>query len=203
MMKVWKYGDSINTDMLFPGKYCYTCSTIEEIKPHLLEDLDSTFAKDAKEGDIIFAGRNFGCGSSREQPVLGLKAMGIAAVVAESFARIFYRAAINQGLVLIENPDAVKAFTGEEDVLQAIDEVAHKLDFYRDNLPLYDMDKIAEEYLSFIQEVSAKPKKAEGGFIRLGQELNCLRLRLIIRVYQIFLNIKPKVVSQISLIMRK
>lgn len=115
-MKVWKYGDSINTDMLFPGKYCYTAGTIEEIKEHLLEDLDATFAKEVKEGDIIFAGRNFGCGSSREQPVLGLKAFGVKAVVAESFARIFYRAAINQGLVLIENPDAVKAFTGSEDV---------------------------------------------------------------------------------------
>jgi 3-isopropylmalate/(R)-2-methylmalate dehydratase small subunit len=115
-MKVWKYGDSINTDMLFPGKYCYTAGTIEEIKEHLLEDLDATFAKEVKEGDIIFAGRNFGCGSSREQPVLGLKAFGIKAVVAESFARIFYRAAINQGLVLIENPDAVKAYTGSEDV---------------------------------------------------------------------------------------
>jgi 3-isopropylmalate/(R)-2-methylmalate dehydratase small subunit len=115
-MRVWKYGDSVNTDMLFPGKYCYTCSTIEEIKPHLLEDLDSTFAKDVKEGDIIFAGRNFGCGSSREQPVVGLKAVGIKAVIAESFARIFYRAAINQGLVLIENPEAIKAYTGKEDV---------------------------------------------------------------------------------------
>ncbi len=114
-MRIWKYGDSINTDMLFPGKYCYTCSTIEEIKPHLLEDLDSTFASEVKEGDLIFAGRNFGCGSSREQPVLGIKAVGIKAVVAESFARIFYRAAINQGLVLIENPDAVKAFTGKEE----------------------------------------------------------------------------------------
>ncbi len=115
-MKVWKYGDSINTDMLFPGKYCYTCGTIEEIKPHLFEDLDPTFAKEASEGDIIFAGRNFGCGSSREQPVLGLKAFGIKAVVAESFARIFYRTAINQGLILIENPEAVKAYTGSEEV---------------------------------------------------------------------------------------
>ena len=120
-MRVWKYGDSINTDMLFPGKYCYTCSTIEEIKPHLLEDLDSSFAGDVNEGDIIFAGRNFGCGSSREQPVLGFKAVGIKAVVAESFARIFYRAAINQGLVLIENPEAVKAFTGKEDVALNLD----------------------------------------------------------------------------------
>lgn len=109
-MTIWKYGDNINTDMLFPGKYTYTCSTAEEIKPHLLEDLDSLFAKNVKEGDLIFAGKNFGCGSSREQPVLGLKAVGIAAVIAESFARIFYRSSINQGLLLIECPEAVKAY---------------------------------------------------------------------------------------------
>jgi 3-isopropylmalate/(R)-2-methylmalate dehydratase small subunit len=109
-MKVWKYGDNINTDMLFPGKYTYTCSTAEEIKPHLLEDLDSSFAKNVKEGDLIFAGKNFGCGSSREQPVIGLKAVGIAAVVAGSFARIFYRSSINQGLLLIECPEAVTAY---------------------------------------------------------------------------------------------
>ncbi len=109
-MKVWRYGDNINTDMLFPGKYTYTCSTADEIKPHLLEDLDPSFAKNVKEGDVIFAGRNFGCGSSREQPVLGLKAVGVAAVVAGSFARIFYRSAINQGLLLIECPEAVSAY---------------------------------------------------------------------------------------------
>ena len=110
-MNIWKYGDDINTDMLFPGKYTYTCSTAEEIKPHLLEDLDPGFAAQVQGGDIIFAGKNFGCGSSREQPVVGLKAVGIAAVVAESFARIFYRAAINQGLLLIECPDAVRGYT--------------------------------------------------------------------------------------------
>ena len=109
-MKVWRYGDNINTDMLFPGKYTYTCSTAEEIKPHLLEDLDPSFAKNVTEGDLIFAGKNFGCGSSREQPVIGLKAVGIAAVVAGSFARIFYRSAINQGLLLIECPKAVSAY---------------------------------------------------------------------------------------------
>jgi 3-isopropylmalate/(R)-2-methylmalate dehydratase small subunit len=109
-MKVWRYGDNINTDMLFPGKYTYTCSTAEEIKPHLLEDLDPSFAKNVTEGDLIFAGKNFGCGSSREQPVIGLKAVGIAAVVAGSFARIFYRSAINQGLLLIECPKAVGAY---------------------------------------------------------------------------------------------
>ena len=115
-MKVWKYDDNINTDMLFPGKYVYNCSTPEEIKPHLLEDLDPSFAKNVEEGDIILAGKNFGCGSSREQPVIGLKAVGIAAVVAESFARIFYRASINQGLLLIECPDAMKAYSKGDNV---------------------------------------------------------------------------------------
>jgi len=115
-LKVWKYGDDINTDMLFPGKYTYTCSTAEEVKPHLLEDLDPDFAGGVSQNDILMAGTNFGCGSSREQPVLGLKAVGIAAVVAKSFARIFYRAAINQGLVLIEASDAVDAYKEGDEV---------------------------------------------------------------------------------------
>ncbi|MDH7516908.1 MAG: 3-isopropylmalate dehydratase [Candidatus Thermoplasmatota archaeon] len=116
-MKIWRYGDNVNTDMLFPGKYTYTCSTPEEIKPHLLEDLDPLFAKNVREGDIIFAGKNFGCGSSREQPTVGLKAVGISAIVAESFARIFYRSSINQGLLLIECPDAVKAYREGDSVV--------------------------------------------------------------------------------------
>ena len=120
-MKVWKYGDNINTDMLFPGKYTYTCSTAEEIKPHLLEDLDPSFTKNVVKGDIIIAGKNFGCGSSREQPVVGLKAVGIRVVVAESFARIFYRSAINQGLILIECPDSVKAYSEDDDINLDVD----------------------------------------------------------------------------------
>jgi 3-isopropylmalate/(R)-2-methylmalate dehydratase small subunit len=110
-MRIWKYGDNINTDMLFPGKYVYNCISPDEIIPHLLEDLDSSFSKSAKEGDIVLAGKNFGCGSSREQPVTGLKAIGIKAIIAESFARIFYRSAINQGLLVIECPKAVKAYS--------------------------------------------------------------------------------------------
>lgn len=109
-MKVWQYGDDINTDMLFPGRYTYTCSTAEEILPHLLEDLDSQFAVEAKAGDLILAGKNFGCGSSREQPALGFQALGLQAIVAVSFSRIFYRAAVNQGLNLIESSEAVKAY---------------------------------------------------------------------------------------------
>lgn len=109
-MKVFKYGDDINTDLLFPGRYTYTCAKAEEILPHLLEDLDKDFADTVQPGDVILAGKNFGCGSSREQPALGLKAAGIQAVVAKSFARIFFRAAINQGLLLVECPEAVDAY---------------------------------------------------------------------------------------------
>ncbi len=109
-MTVFKYGDDINTDLLFPGRYTYTCAKAEEILPHLLEDLDPGFAKAVKPGDVILAGKNFGCGSSREQPALGLKAAGVQAVVAKSFARIFFRAATNQGLLLVECPEAVEAF---------------------------------------------------------------------------------------------
>ena len=115
-MRVWKYGDDINTDMLFPGKYTYTCSTAEEILPHLLEDLDPKFAQGVHAGDIIMAGKNFGCGSSREQPALGLKAVGIEAIIAESYARIFFRASINQGLLLIECPEAVRTYRDGDDV---------------------------------------------------------------------------------------
>lgn len=109
-MTVFRYGDDVNTDLLFPGRYTYTCSKAEEILPHLLEDLDGEFAKRVRPGDLILAGKNFGCGSSREQPALGLKAVGLQAVVAKSFARIFFRAAINQGLLLVECPEAVDAY---------------------------------------------------------------------------------------------
>lgn len=109
-MTVFKYGDDINTDLLFPGRYTYTCGKAEEILPHLLEDLDPEFAGRVGPGDLILAGKNFGCGSSREQPALGLKAAGLQAVVAKSFARIFFRAATNQGLLLVECPEAVDAY---------------------------------------------------------------------------------------------
>ncbi len=115
-MTIWRYGDDVNTDQLFPGKYTYTCSTPEEIRPHLLEDLDPDFADEVEEGDLVLAGDNFGCGSSREQPVVGLKAVGIRAIVAKSFARIFYRAGLNQGLILVECPAAVEAYEPDDDV---------------------------------------------------------------------------------------
>jgi 3-isopropylmalate dehydratase small subunit len=105
----WVYGDNINTDQIFPGKYTYTLRTAEEIAAHALEDLDPEFVLSSKPGDVVFAGRNMGCGSSREQAVICLKGRGVRAVVAESFARIFYRNAINQGLPAIVCPEAAAA----------------------------------------------------------------------------------------------
>jgi 3-isopropylmalate/(R)-2-methylmalate dehydratase small subunit len=107
--KVWKYGDGVNTDVIFPGKYTYTLRDPAEIASHALEDLDPAFAREAQPGDIIVAGRNWGNGSSREQAVTCLKYKGVAAIVAASFARIFFRNGLNQGLLLITCPDLVAA----------------------------------------------------------------------------------------------
>lgn len=116
-MSVFYYHqDDINTDLLFPGKYTYQCSSGPEIKEHLFEDLDPTFKEKVQPGDVVMAGENFGCGSSREQPVVGLKYVGVKAVIACSFARIFYRSAINQGLLLIACPDAVAAYAEGDEV---------------------------------------------------------------------------------------
>ncbi len=142
-MKIWRYKDNVNTDQLFPGKYTYTCSTPEEIKPHLLEDLDPDFAKNVQSDDIIIAGKNFGCGSSREQPVVGLKSVGIKAVIAESFARIFYRSAINQGLILIECPDAVKAFSKDSTLSLNVDEGIIAVDGKKYSFPKLPKEIIA------------------------------------------------------------
>lgn len=106
---VWKYGDGVNTDVIFPGKYTYTLSDPKQMAQHALEDLDPTFAAQVKPGDVIVAGKNWGNGSSREQAVVCLKMAGVSAVIAESFGRIWYRNAINQGLLALTCPEAVAA----------------------------------------------------------------------------------------------
>ena len=103
--KVWKYGDNVNTDLIFPGKYTYSVTDPQEMAKHALEDLDPSFAKEVKKGDIIIAGKNFGSGSSREQAAFCLKYAGVYAVIAKSFARIFFRNAINAGLPVIVLPE--------------------------------------------------------------------------------------------------
>lgn len=111
--KVFKYGDNIDTDVMIPARYC-TSFHKEELAPHCLEDLDATFAKRVKPGDIIVAGRNFGCGSSRENAPLAILGVGVGAVLAESFARIFYRNSINVGLPILECPEAARAAQNDD-----------------------------------------------------------------------------------------
>jgi methanogen homoaconitase small subunit len=99
--RAWLFGDDVDTDVIIPGKYLRT-KDLSILAEHAMEGLDPQFASRVRKGDVVVAGRNFGCGSSREQAPLALKEAGVAAVVAKSFARIFYRNAINVGLPLIE-----------------------------------------------------------------------------------------------------
>ncbi|MFN3504606.1 MAG: 3-isopropylmalate dehydratase small subunit [Caldimicrobium sp.] len=112
--KVWKFGDNIDTDLIIPARYLNTTDP-EELAKHCMEDADPSFAKNVKKGDIIVAGKNFGCGSSREHAPISIKAAGVSCVIAESFARIFYRNAFNTGLLILECQEAAKdAETGDE-----------------------------------------------------------------------------------------
>lgn len=101
-----KYGDNIDTDVIIPARYLNT-SDHKELAAHCMEDLDKTFISRVKPGDMITAGWNFGCGSSREHAPIAIKESGVSLVIARSFARIFYRNAINIGLAIVECPDAV------------------------------------------------------------------------------------------------
>ncbi len=114
--KVWKYGDNVNTDVIFPGKYTYQKMTPEEMAKHALEDLDPDFSKNVKQGDIIVAGKNFGMGSSREQAATSIRYAGISVIIAKSFARIYFRNAINAGMPAIKSPEAVKAIENGEEI---------------------------------------------------------------------------------------
>lgn len=112
--RVWKFKDDVDTDQIIPARYLVTTDP-KELAKHVMEDADPTFPSKVKEGDIIVAGKNFGCGSSREHAPLAIKGAGVSAVVAESFARIFFRNAINLGLLIIESPDAAReAEEGDE-----------------------------------------------------------------------------------------
>ena len=103
---VWKYGDNVDTDVIIPARYL-NVSTPEELARHCMEGIDPGFASTVQPGDMIVGGENFGCGSSREHAPLAIKGAGVACIVAKSFARIFYRNAINIGLPILECPAAV------------------------------------------------------------------------------------------------
>lgn len=113
--KVWRYGDNIDTDVIIPARYLNTADP-KELAMHCMEDIDLTFAQKVQEGDIIVADKNFGCGSSREHAPVAIKASGVPVVIADSFARIFYRNGINIGLPLLEIGEAVKNFNAGDKI---------------------------------------------------------------------------------------
>ena len=106
--KVFKYGDNVDTDVIIPARYLNT-SVHKELAAHCMEDIDKDFVNKVEEGDMIVANKNFGCGSSREHAPIAIKAAGVSCVIASTFARIFYRNAINIGLPILECDEAVKA----------------------------------------------------------------------------------------------
>ncbi|MCX5801513.1 MAG: 3-isopropylmalate dehydratase [Candidatus Eisenbacteria bacterium] len=141
--RVWVLGDNVDTDVIYPGKYL-PIIVPEEMALHALEGVDPQFASKLKPGDIIVAGSNFGCGSSREQAATCLKAAGVAAVVAGSYSRIFFRNALNQGLPLVESRECSKRVK-EGDVVT--------IDFGRGKILLPGGEMSFEPLPSFLTEI--------------------------------------------------
>ena len=147
---VHKFGDNVDTDVIIPARYLNTASH-KELAAHCMEDIDADFVNKVKEGDIMVAEKNFGCGSSREHAPLCLKTAGVSCVIAETFARIFYRNAINIGLPIIECPQAAQE-------IEAGDEV--EVDF--DSGMIYDRTKGTQYQGQAFPEFMQKIIKAEG-----------------------------------------
>lgn len=147
MGRAWRYGDHVDTDVIIPARYL-TSTDDKELACHALEDLDPRFAEEVQPGDVVVAGDNFGCGSSREHAATCLKAAGVSAVVASSFARIFFRNAINTGLVIVTCPEAVAA-TEEGDEVRvdvasgSVHNVTKDLTFRTEQLPSFVMDIVS------------------------------------------------------------
>ncbi len=123
--RVWKYGDNVNTDVIFPGKYTYTVTEPAQMARHALEDLDPTFAANVRAGDMVVGGTNWGCGSSREQAVTCLVQAGVRVLIAKSIARIYFRNAVNGGLLPVVSAAAVEAIQHGETV--QVDLEAHQV----------------------------------------------------------------------------
>lgn len=124
MSKVWRYGDHVDTDVIIPARYL-NIADFDELAEHAMEDIDTTFAPNVQQGDYVVAGKNFGCGSSREHAPVVIKVKGVKCIIADSFARIFYRNAINIGLPVLEiGKDVEKIAAGDElDVNMAAGEI--------------------------------------------------------------------------------
>jgi 3-isopropylmalate/(R)-2-methylmalate dehydratase small subunit len=145
---VHKYGDNIDTDVIIPARYLNTANHAE-LATHCMEDIDKEFTSKVKVGDVMVGGANFGCGSSREHAPIAIKASGISVVIAETFARIFYRNAINIGLAILECPEASKKIEAGDDV---------EVDFDTGVIVNHTKNEQyqAQPFPPFIQEIIAK-----------------------------------------------
>ena len=145
---VHKYGDNVDTDVIIPARYLNTANHAE-LASHCMEDIDKEFITKVKKGDIMVGGANFGCGSSREHAPIAIKESGISVVIAETFARIFYRNAINIGLAILECPEASQKIEADDDV---------EVDFDTGVITNHTKNEIykAQPFPPFIQEIIAK-----------------------------------------------
>lgn len=143
--KVFKYADNVDTDVIIPARYLNSTDG-KELAKHCMEDIDKEFAKNVEVGDIIVAGKNFGCGSSREHAPLAIKSSGVSCVIAETFARIFYRNAINIGLPIIESPEASQSILAGHEL---------EIDFYEGKIRDLTADKVFEiqPFPEFMQKI--------------------------------------------------
>lgn len=146
MGKAWKFGHDVDTDVIIPARYLNR-SEPEFLAAHCMEDADTRFAQAVKAGDVIIGGKNFGCGSSREHAPLAIKASGVTAVIAESFARIFYRNALNIGMPILECPEAVAGIEpGDEVEVELasgkIDNLTRKTSFQAVPFPVFMQELI-------------------------------------------------------------
>ena len=148
--KVLSYGDNVDTDVIIPARYLNTIDK-KELASHCMEDIDKDFVKNVKKGDIIVADKNFGCGSSREHAPIAIKAAGVSCVIAETFARIFYRNAINIGLPIIECKEAAAGIENGDEV---------EIDF--DSGMIYNRTKNTSYKGQAFPEFMQKIIKAEG-----------------------------------------
>ena len=158
--RVFKYGDNVDTDVIIPARYLNT-SDPKELAAHCMEDIDLDFAKEVQEGDIIVANKNFGCGSSREHAPIAIKESGVSCVIASTFARIFYRNAINIGLPILECDQAVKSI-----------EAGDKLEVNFDNGVIKNLTKNEEYQGEAFPEFMQKIINSNGliGYIKNSQE---------------------------------
>ena len=155
---VHKFGDNVDTDVIIPARYLNTASH-KELAAHCMEDIDADFVNKVKEGDIMVAEKNFGCGSSREQAPEIIKAMGVQCVIAKSFARIFFRNSINNGLLLIEQPDLYDDMKEGDEITVVMNE---HVDY---NGKEYPIASLPENLMSIIQA---------GGLVKAMRKLNGL-----------------------------